>query len=88
MSCGVVRRHRVDLVFQWLWHRPAATSLIRPLDGEPPHAAGLALTKRQKTKKKKKKKAKMATYFYSHTAGYIRKLGIQKHTSEFTQRYM
>ena len=56
MSCGVVRRHRVDLVFQWLWHRPAATSLIRPLDGESPHAAGLALTKDKKKKKKKKQK--------------------------------
>ena len=31
----------------WLWCRPAATALIRPLAWEPPYAAGAAL-KRQK----------------------------------------
>ena len=36
----------------WLWHRVAATALIRPLDWEPPYAAGVAL-KRQKDQKKK-----------------------------------
>ena len=36
-----------------LWHRPAATALIRPLAWEPPYAAGVAL-KRQKVKKIKK----------------------------------
>ena len=41
----------------WLWHRPEATALIRPLAWEPPYAGGTAL-ERQKTKDKKKKKRK------------------------------
>ena len=51
MSRGVGRRHGSDLALLWLWHRPAATSLIRPLAWEPPYAVGVVL-KRQKTKKK------------------------------------
>ena len=31
----------------WLWCRPAATALIRPLAWEPPHAAGVALKKQK-----------------------------------------
>jgi len=53
MSWGVGRRHGSDLALVWLWHRPVATALIRPLAWEPPYAAGVAL-KRQKDKKKKK----------------------------------
>ena len=37
----------------WLWHRAAATALIRPLAGEPPCAVGAALKKKKKKKKKK-----------------------------------
>ena len=37
----------------WLWHRPEATALIRPLAWEPPHAEGEAL---EKTKEKKKRR--------------------------------
>ena len=37
----------------WLWRRPAAVALIRPLVREPPYAMGVSL---KKTKKKKKKK--------------------------------
>ena len=48
MSCGVGRRGGSDLVLLWLWHRPAATALIRPLPWEPPYAAGAALKKDQK----------------------------------------
>ena len=44
----------LDLALLWLWHRLAATALIRPLAWEPPKAVGVAL-KGQKTKKKKKK---------------------------------
>ena len=32
-----------DKVLLWLWHRLAATPLIRPLAWEPPCAAGAAL---------------------------------------------
>ena len=49
MSCGVGGRHSLDLGLLWLWHRPAATALIRPLAWETPYAVGVAL-KRQKTK--------------------------------------
>ena len=52
MSCGVGRRLGLDPSLLWLWCRPAATALIRPLGWEPPYAVGAAL-KRQKTKKKK-----------------------------------
>ena len=41
-----------DLALLWLWRRPVATALIRPLVWEPPYASGAAL---EKTKKKKKR---------------------------------
>ena len=43
MSYGVGRRHGLDLVLLWVWHRPAAVAPIRPLAWEPPHAASAAL---------------------------------------------
>ena len=54
MTCGVGCRFGLDLAL--LWHRPAATAPIRPLDWEPPYAVGAAqeMTKRPKKKKKKK----------------------------------
>ena len=52
MSCGVGCRCGLDPVLLWLWHRPAATALIRPLAWEPPSARGAAL---EKTKRQKKK---------------------------------
>ena len=57
MSCGVGCRCGSDPTLLWLWRRPAATALIRPLAWEPPHAAGVALekAKRQKNKKTKNK---------------------------------
>ena len=50
MSCRVGHRRDSDPVWLWLWHRPAAAALIRPLVWESPHASGTAL----KSKKKKK----------------------------------
>ena len=35
MSCGVGCRCSSDLVLLWLWHKPAAAALIRPLAWEP-----------------------------------------------------
>ena len=55
MSCGVSRRHGFDPVLLWLWCRPAATALIRPLAREPPYAGGVAQEKAKRQKKKKKK---------------------------------
>ena len=56
MSCGVGRKHGLDLVWLWLWRRLAATAPIRPLAWEPPYAVGLALEKDKKKKRKKRKK--------------------------------
>ena len=47
--CDVDHRHGSDLALLWLWRRPMATVLIRPLAWKPPCASGAAL-KRQKTK--------------------------------------
>ena len=53
MSCGVGRRRGSDLALLWLWRRPVATALIRPLAWEPPYVARAAqeMAKRQKKKK-------------------------------------
>ena len=51
MSCGVGRRRSSDPELLWLWCRPAATALIRPLAWEPPHAMGAALEKKKEKKK-------------------------------------
>ena len=53
MSCGVGRRRGLDPALLWLWCRPAATALIRPLAWEPPYAVGAAqeIAKRQKRNK-------------------------------------
>ena len=48
MSCSEGHRHGLDLVLLWLWYRPAATALIRPLTLEPPYVMGVALKKRRK----------------------------------------
>ena len=50
MSCGVRRRHCLDLVLLWLWNRQADRAQNQPLAWEPPYATGVAL---KKTKKKK-----------------------------------
>ena len=57
MSCGVGRRRGSDPVLLWLWCRPAAIALIRPLTWEPQYATGAAL-KRQKDKNKKPPKSR------------------------------
>ena len=51
MSYGVDHRHGSDLMLLWLWHRPAAVAVIRPLAWKPPYVAGTPL----KSKKEKKK---------------------------------
>ena len=45
------RRRGSDPTLLWLWHRPVATALIRPLAWEPPYAEDVALKdRRQKIK--------------------------------------
>ena len=58
MSCGVGHRCGSDLVFLWLWHRPAAAVPIQPLAWELPYDVGTALKTKKKKKKKKRKKRK------------------------------
>ena len=43
MRCGVGYRCSSDLVLLWLWRKPAAAALIRPLAWELPYAEGAAL---------------------------------------------
>ena len=47
VSCGVGCRQGSDPALLWLWRRPAATALMRPLAWEPPYAAeaGLEMAK-------------------------------------------
>ena len=54
MSCGIGRRHGLDLVLLWLWCSLAAAASIRPLAREPPYAEGVALKKKRKKEKRKK----------------------------------
>ena len=51
MSCGIGRRHGLDLPLLWLWSRPVATALIRLLAWESPYAVGKALVKAKGQKK-------------------------------------
>jgi len=56
VDCGVGCRRGSDPALLWLWRRPAATALIRPLAWEPPYAVGAALEKAKRQKDKKNKK--------------------------------
>ena len=60
MSCGVGHRHDSDPLLLWLWCRPMATVLIRPLAWESPYAAEAAL---EKAKRQKKKTTRVRIYF-------------------------
>ena len=49
-----------DLALLWLWCRPAATALLRPLAWEPTYAAGAALKKEKIKDKKGNKNSSLA----------------------------
>ena len=59
VSCGVGHRYSSDPALLWLWRRLTATAPIRPLDWEPPYAAGAAQEIAKKKIKKKKKECKL-----------------------------
>ena len=61
MSFGIGRRHGSDLVLLWLWRRPVAIVLIRPLDLEPPYALTAALKRHTHTHTQKKQKQSKQT---------------------------
>ena len=48
LSSGVGRRQGSDPMLLWLWCRPAAVVLIRPLAWEIPYAASVALRRKKK----------------------------------------
>ena len=54
MSCGVGNSHGSDPALLWLWCRPAAVALIRPLAWEPPHSTSAALNSKKTNKQTKK----------------------------------
>ena len=56
MSYGVGHKCGSNPVLLWLWYKPAAVALMRPLAWESPYAAGAALKSKKRKKKKKKKK--------------------------------
>ena len=55
MSGGVGHRRSSDLVLLWLWHRLAATALIRPLAWEASICRRSGSRKGKKTKKKRER---------------------------------
>ena len=59
MSCSVGCTHGSDPKLLWLWHRPAATAPIGPLDWEPPYAEGAAVKRKKKKKTKIRKRNSM-----------------------------
>ena len=50
MNCGVDLRGGWDPALLWLWCKPAAIALIRPLAWEFPYAMGAALKRKKKKK--------------------------------------
>ena len=51
MSYSVGHRRDLDPALLWLWWRPAAVALIRPLAWELPYATGAALKSKEKEKR-------------------------------------
>ena len=49
MSCGAGRRHGLDPILLWLWHRLEAVARIPPLAWEPPYAKGVVLRSKKKS---------------------------------------
>ena len=51
VSCGVGHGRGTDSELLWLWCRPVAIALIRPLAWEFPYATGVAKKRKEKYKK-------------------------------------
>ena len=64
MSYGVGHRPGSNLVWLWLWCRPAAIVLIRPLAWELPYAAGIALKSKKKKRKEKKEETNTCSVLF------------------------
>ena len=87
VSCGVGRRHGLDLKLLWLWCGPAAITPIRPLAWEPPYAIEVAL---EKAKRPKKKKISSLKQDIIRNIGYIAKAltGMPYLTVIYIESYM
>ena len=59
VRCGVSHRCSLNLALLWLWRRPAAVALMRPLAWETLYAVDAALKRKKKKKKKKPGSLKM-----------------------------
>ena len=77
MSCGVRCRRGLDPELLWLWRRPVATALIRPLAWEPPYAVGAALEKAKRQKKKK-----VGAYPFCYACGFPELAFWTEHSSD------
>ena len=70
-SCSVGCRCVWDLVLLWLWCRPTAATLIRPLAWEHPHASGSTLKRPKKKKKSNTILLTIVTILYITSPGFI-----------------
>ena len=55
VGCSVGGRHGLHPILPWLWHRPVAVALIRPLAWELAYTSSVVLKSKKKKKQKKKK---------------------------------
>ena len=67
MSCGVGHRRGLDPTLLWLWCRPVATALIRPLVWDPPYVAGAALKTYTQKRKKEIRHFLIQVFILSHS---------------------
>ena len=57
MSCGVGCRHGSDPTLLWMWYRPIAVALIRPLAAwELPYAVSVGLKCKKKREREREEK--------------------------------
>ena len=56
MSCGVGRRHSLDLALLWLWCRPAGAAPILPLNCKLLYATHITLKSKKRRKEGRKEK--------------------------------
>ena len=71
MSCGIGGKCGLDPTLLWLWQRPVAIALIRPLAWQPLYAVGAALERQKKKKfflKKQTKILKQVFFFFFRTS--------------------
>ena len=60
MSGGVGCRHGSDPTLLWMWYRPTAVALIRPLAAwELPYAVSVALKCKKKEREREKRKRRL-----------------------------